>query len=130
MRLRYSSGSTIRRPAGLRSMWRSASPGRNTPLSLVRVWREVDWFLSARAGQVPDLIKDKHAERARFAGACAPASPPPKSWSPATSHRAVSTVLLERSESARMLVLRTSTTDGGTGTIGSWYLEHARSPWP
>jgi nucleotide-binding universal stress UspA family protein len=103
---------------------------QHVPLSLVRVWRDVDWFLSAPADQVPELIRDKHAEQVVFAGACAHArAAAPElevdgDFVPGSIHA----VLLNRSESAQVLVLGTSTSEDGPGTIGAWYLEHARCP--
>jgi nucleotide-binding universal stress UspA family protein len=102
----------------------------HAPLSLVRVWRDVDWFLSARADHVSDLIADKHAEQATFAGACAHArtAAPELEVDGDFAPGSIYAVLLDRSESARVLVLGTSTSADWPGTIGTWYLEHARCP--
>jgi nucleotide-binding universal stress UspA family protein len=100
------------------------------PLDVVRVWRDVDWFLSARADQVSDLVADKHAEQKMFANACARArtAAPELEVDGDFTPGSIYAALLDRSESARVLVLGTSTTEGRTGTIGTWYLEHARCP--
>jgi nucleotide-binding universal stress UspA family protein len=100
------------------------------PLHLVRVWRDVDWFLSAPAGQLPLLSAEEKDDerllvdeyvRARELAADVPVT---CEFVPGS----VYAILLERSQGARLLVLGCSGTRPGPGEIGSWYLEHARCP--
>jgi nucleotide-binding universal stress UspA family protein len=99
------------------------------PLHLVRVWRDVDWFLSAPADAVPELVAEEHEDRRLLAAAAAAA----RSVAPDIPVRtefvpgSVYAVLLDRTPRAHVLVLGC---EYGTepGHIAQWYLEHARCP--
>ena len=99
------------------------------PLHLVRVWRDVDWFLSAPAGApvVPggdragdQRLLDHAAARARQLAPGIPVTAEIVAGS-------IYAVLLERSPGAYVLVLGAAAGDD-PGDIGGWYLEHAHCP--
>lgn len=100
----------------------------DVPLHLVRVWRDVDWFLSARADELPALHDEERTEQNLLvseyvrARELAPSVPVSCEFVPGS----IFAVLLERTECAGLLVLGTSATTGDVGDIGAWYLEHAR----
>jgi nucleotide-binding universal stress UspA family protein len=100
----------------------------DVPLHLVRVWRDVDWFLSARADELPALHDEERTEQNLLvteyvrARELAPSVPVSCEFVPGS----IFAVLLERTESAGLLVLGASSTAGDVGDIGTWYLEHAR----
>ena len=99
------------------------------PLHLVRVWRDVDWFLSAPRTAMPALRRDKlHDgelldEALRTARQVAPSVPVTAEMTPGSIYA----VLLEQSRDAHTLVLG-SERDDSVGTIARWYLDHARCP--
>jgi hypothetical protein len=119
-------------PSGWAAIRAAAALARQdrAPVELVRVWRDVDWFLSAGAAQRQNLVLDKHREQRIFATACAYA----RALAPEVEvcgefvPGSIYGVLLERTDSARRLVLGTSNAEGGPGDVGAWYLEHARCP--
>jgi nucleotide-binding universal stress UspA family protein len=100
------------------------------PLALVRVWRDVDWFLSAEERTAEELARDLCAEQRLFAASCAHA----RTVAPDVDVRgelapgSIFGVLLERTDHARRLVLGTSGSESEPGDVSSWYLDHARCP--
>lgn len=103
---------------------------QHAPLLIIHVWQDVDWFLSAERSDIPELVHSQHDEQALLAGAAAHAraTAPQLEIAAEFAPGSLYAVLLERSESARLLVLGTSGSAPGIGPIGTWYLEHARCP--
>ena len=102
----------------------------HAPLRLIRVWRDVDWFLSARNTDIATLVAEERSDEALLADALAhvrhitPDVDVEAELAPGT----VFGILLQRSESARHLVLGARGPGTSPGLIASWYLEHARCP--
>lgn len=98
------------------------------PLHLVRVWRDVDWFLSATAEQVAQLAAEERVEQRVLLDEyvrireLAPSVPATCEFVPGSIYD----VLTERGAAASLLVLGASEGDGAS--LADWFVEHAPCP--
>jgi len=97
-------------------------------IDLVRVWRTVDWLLSAPASEVPALSVDEKRDQAlldrtvRRLHKLAPDVAVLVDFAPGDLY----TQLLDRTRGASVLILGDDLEQ--TASIAAWYLEHAFCP--
>ena len=97
-------------------------------IDLVRVWRTVDWLLSAPAADAPEMVIDEKHDQAlldravRRVHKLAPDVAVLVDFAPGD----LFTQLLDRTRSASLLILGDDL--GQDASIAAWYLEHAFCP--
>ena len=105
-----------------------AARGRR-PLHLVRVWRDVDWFMSAPMNAMDILVADEHAEQRMFAQACAEARQTGVEVTGEFVPGDLYTSLQERTEGAELLVIGTSGAEGeNSGLLTRWFTDNSHCP--
>jgi nucleotide-binding universal stress UspA family protein len=99
------------------------------PLRLVRVWREVDWFLSAPASATDGVAEDEGRDRELLtrASATAHSLAPDTELSVVFAPGSVYSVLLDLSREAAVLVLGAGRYDH-PGSLSRWFAERATCP--
>lgn len=97
-------------------------------IDVVRVWREVEWMLSASAADMRELARDEKRDRALLEAAArqvrelAPDIAVVVDFAPGDLY----TELLERTRGASVLIIGDDLTQDAS--VAAWYLEHSFCP--